>query len=610
MKKIFSYILLPVLLIGIFLVAHSKEVQALEIQAELLPQQLQVGGYGQLKITVTGARKAEIQLPDVDGLTMQPRGSMQSMQIINGDTTISYTANYLVVPQHQGQFTIEPITATVKGETVTAAPLQFEVADTGSSAGGSKTLTTEDAQSDNAPSFLQFIPQKKRLYVGEKVPFQLKAYFRHNATELTLPVLSGDGFIVAPFSKNPQQQQEVYKGQTYTVLTWNNSLSGVKSGSFSLQFSLSGTLLLQQQQQARDPFGNMDPFGSDFFNDFFSRSRYQQVPVELKSDSTDITVVPLPIDHQPADFSGAVGQFSLSASATPVKVSPGEPVTLKLIVTGNGNFDRVQCPNFPDTVNFKVYQADESGEPDQQGKAFERAVVPKDASANTIPAHTLTYFDPVKEQYVTTSSRPIPLLLQGSDGSEVTTAPTVVNNTAPEKTEQQNVEPAQPAIPLLLDNLAPQKLDSGSFSRAIKPVHKQLWFLTVLLLLSLCLACLIIIGLKRQAALRNPERLLKKHQQQQKLQHLQAISDACMAAEATGIMKSCRAALQHQIGLLTGISSSAVTAASLTQQSHVDKSLLHLLEIAEEYFYGGILNNYPNAAEYAAVVKKELENIA
>ena len=81
------------------------------------------------------------------------------------------------------------------------------------------------------------------------------------------------------------------------------------------------------------------------------------MPVELKSDSTDITVVPLPIDHQPADFSGAVGQFSLSASATPVKVSPGEPVTLKLIVTGNGNFDRVQCPNFPDTVNFKVYQA-------------------------------------------------------------------------------------------------------------------------------------------------------------------------------------------------------------------------------------------------------------
>ena len=136
-EVITSYILLPVLLIGIFLVAHSKEVQALEIQAELLPQQLQVGGYGQLKITVTGARKAEIQLPDVDGLTMQPRGSMQSMQIINGDTTISYTANYLVVPQHQGQFTIEPITATVKGETVTAAPLQFEVADTGSSAGGS-----------------------------------------------------------------------------------------------------------------------------------------------------------------------------------------------------------------------------------------------------------------------------------------------------------------------------------------------------------------------------------------------------------------------------------------------------------------------------------------
>lgn len=599
MKRLFSYIVLPVALVGIFLILHSREVQALEITASLTPQSLQVESYGQLQVMVTGSRKAKIKVPEVDGLTIQNRGTMQSMQIINGDTTISYTANYIVIPEHEGTFTIDPITATAKGETVTAAPIHFEVTAAGSSSPRNKTLTTEDGNADNKLAFLRFIPKKSRIYVGEKVPFQLKAYFKPNARDLTLPILDGDGFIVSPFSKTPQQQQETYNGETYTVLTWNDTFSGVKSGTFPLQFALSSTLLIPRQQQHRD----LDPF----FDNFFSRSRFQQVPVVLKNESTDITVAPLPLDQQPADFSGAVGQFSLSASADPLKVSPGEPINLKLIITGEGNFDRVQCPEFPDTTNFKIYQANESDDSSQEDKVFERAVVPKTSHANTIPAHSLTYFDPEQEQYVTTTSLPISLTVAAQ--AETATPPPVKNEPAVKTEIQKQVASMTTVKPRLLDHLAPQKINAGSYSKSIVPIYKKLWFVTVTLLLGLSLVSLLFIALRRNAAQRNPERQLEKQHRLQKQLHLQAIDNARLSADANKIIESCRTALQYQAGLISGVLPSAVTAVSLAQQHSVSQSLIDLLKIAEEYCYGGMLSHYPDATEYAAAVKKELEGM-
>ena len=51
---------------------------------------------------------------------------------------------------------------------------------------------------------------------------------------------------------------------------------------------------------------------------------------------------PLPVERsRPPDFSGAVGQFKFTAEGNPNRVKIGDPVTMKMKVTGSGNFDRM-----------------------------------------------------------------------------------------------------------------------------------------------------------------------------------------------------------------------------------------------------------------------------
>lgn len=95
-----------------------------------------------------------------------------------------------------------------------------------------------------------------------------------------------------------------------------------------------------------------------------------------------------------------------------------------------------------------------------------------------------------------------------------------------------------------------------------------------------------------------------------KQQHIQAINDAKKSGDTDTIIQRARTALQHQAGLAAGISSSAVTATSLKQQHHVTQSQIELLQAAENYMFGGVLDGYATIEEFTDKVIEELENKA
>jgi len=61
----------------------------------------------------------------------------------------------------------------------------------------------------------------------------------------------------------------------------------------------------------------------------------------IASPSSELKVLPLPTQGQPKDFSGAVADFQVSSDISPARVAAGDPLTLRLHVSGVGNFDRV-----------------------------------------------------------------------------------------------------------------------------------------------------------------------------------------------------------------------------------------------------------------------------
>src|SRR5208283_1658745 len=113
----------------------------------------------------------------------------------------------------------------------------------------------------------------------------------------------------------------------------------------------------------------------------------------------------------------------------PAQIAAGDPLALKLKITGAGNFDRVTTPAVESSRTWKTYKPSAKFEPgDSDGcsgtKNFEQALVPMQAGKLQIPALNFSYFDPEQKQYVTRTTSPVYLDIAAGQTGSTTAVPT------------------------------------------------------------------------------------------------------------------------------------------------------------------------------------------
>jgi hypothetical protein len=155
-----------------------------------------------------------------------------------------------------------------------------------------------------------------------------------------------------------------------------------------------------------------------FFDDFFDN--YHVVKAKVVSDPIVVSVRDLP--HQPANFSGAVGNFSLSGTLDKISVKSNEAVTLKLTVNGSGNLGLINPPKINLPQDFEAYEpktTDHTAASDNglSGSiVFEYLFIPRFAGNFTIPAVEFVFFNPATHQYETRSTQDFQINVQkGND---------------------------------------------------------------------------------------------------------------------------------------------------------------------------------------------------
>jgi len=463
--------------------AGAVHAASASVNVTLEPSRITLDDTAQLTVNVQGNRVVAPQLPDVAGLEFTPVGQSSSFQSINGAVTASVSFLYQVTAAKVGTFNIP----AVKAGGARSEPLRLQVVAGGGGATGQQSSSLgrtlpppkfdlppdkDPSESGNGqPAFLNVVVPKPELYVGELVPVQIKAYFRRgmSASLNGLPVLSSDAFTMSKLPSQPEQSQELVAGRPYTVVTWTTALAPVKAGDYTLNLELPVLVRVQDRStRGRSPFGSM--FDDSFFDDFFGR--VSEKPMTLKTDLAAIKVLPLPTADRPGNFSGAVGQFEIRGEATPSSVSMGEPVTLKLVISGTGNFDRVATAGVKDGAELKTYQPSMRFEPaDNAGlqgeKVFEQAVVPQQAGAVEIPAVAFSYFDPGTRKYVTQRTEPIALnVAAGSVG---------VASVAAVPTPGAKVTAVTQSKPHA-DGFQPNAVEPGRFVGSLQPVVLRAWY--------------------------------------------------------------------------------------------------------------------------------------
>ena len=337
--------------------------------------------------------------------TNQNQSSSTSIQVVNGKMTQTVTMTYLfyygITPKKTGSFTFPALQLVADGATYTSNPFVITV--------GKEPQAASEVK-------VSLILNKKSLYVGEQalltVQVAQKAGTQVQLTQQGLADLYdklekalGKDFSVARlFSQLPSKgASQAIGGENYFVVKVTYALFPINAGAITVAGVPFDYITLKRVQQTRR---HGDPFFDEFFNDnFFGNGGVEQVTKSALSNPFIVHVTPLPAP--PADFSGAVGNFRLSAAVDPRMVAAGEAVTLSLSINGNtrpGNIGDVAPPQLPECSVFapeKHLSVDTTANGIVSHKTYKYLIVPKQEGALLIPPLSWSYFDPSAQTYKT-----------------------------------------------------------------------------------------------------------------------------------------------------------------------------------------------------------------
>jgi hypothetical protein len=600
-QVIFWHILICIIGLCTFGPGTLKAFAEVTVDASLSHLSFPQDKAARLTIMVTGtSNSADIEMPRVDNVQLQNRGTSSQISVVNGTISSSISHNYLVQALIAGTYTIPSIKVTVAGESYFTKPLTFQVSQAGQPSGYSGG--TEQAAAEIA--FIRISEKSAGHYPGEIVPLTVKAYFSqaYRAEIDSLPTIKGDGVVMSSLQDKPQQTEESVNGRMYHVLTWETSMSGIKIGKHPISFFLNASLLIPQKRRSLSPLGN-----SLFDDSFFGG--HQRKPIVSVSPEIVFDVMPLPSDNQPENFTGAIGDFDLKVSASPVDVEIGEPMTLTMEISGSGNFDRVEAPVFPESPDWKVYSPSsnfsEQNKSSSGTKIFEQAIVARTGTISEIPQLSFSYFDPRQKRYVTKGSDAIAINLKKPD-TPVAGLP--IQSAQPLSPPQQQADTQAAATPTIV-GLAPIHLETGTFHDRIAPLFKSSWLIALCALCMLLLLALFVLRLRQRNIQKHPEIELQRRKKHLLDNDLKLVEQAQTAGNSTSFLTLSRTAIQNQLGLLWNIEPAALSLADIRSRIKTESPLIAIFQAAEEAAYGGATLTDDKMQDYMITLKTELENL-
>ena len=447
---------------GIIATAQFARADSPSVTAVLNSSEAALGETVHLEIRVAGAHGADA--PEnimVDGLEIRRTGTSQRIEMNNLNLTSSVIYDYTVMPLRAGRFTIPPQTIRVGNNSLRTPALTLNVADAPGRSSGARPGRDAAAASASSLVFAELIVPSKTAYVGEIVPVQIRMGFdpRVRPRLVEPPEITGQGFTAQKLQQSGENTETI-SGRPYEVVTFKTAIAAARAGKFEIgPVKAKAQVVVPRRQSAprsrpRSPFDLLDqddPFSDPFFSNPFSQ-RGERRDVEIKSEPVALEVKPLP-KNAPPSFSGAIGNFTMTTDAKPKTVQVGDPITITSTISGRGNFDRVNAPVIEDERGWHKYPPSSKFKQDDEvglsgTKTFEMVLSPNDKKQG-LPLLAFSYFDPVKEQYVTLHSESIPINVQGgaavaqNAGAAQSAAPTPSTGTArppvPTATKQQDI---------------------------------------------------------------------------------------------------------------------------------------------------------------------------
>ena len=397
------------------------------------PSQVTIGEQFRLTYTVNTQDASGFHvgsIPSAFEVLMGPSTSRQSsFQMVNGRTssTSSITFTYILCANKTGKYEIPAASISVDGKRLSSNKLNVTVS--GNSGGNSPSQSRSQSQRGSRQQireagsrisgsdlFIKVSASKRRVHEQEPILLTYKVYTLVGLSQLDGKMTDLKGFYTQEIQL-PQQKSlkvETVNGRQYQTVTIRQYVMfPQKAGKMEIPSIVFDGVVVQQNR-------NIDPFEA-FFN---GGSGYVEVKQKIKAPGLTIEVDPLPA--RPADFSGGVGRFSISAKLNKQDIKANDPVTLRVTVSGAGNLKLIKSPvvNYP--KDFDKYDAKVSDKTKLTANGVEGSMIydflaiPRNPGKYEIPPVEFTYFDTGSNSYKTVKTESFTLnVAKGANSGSV-----------------------------------------------------------------------------------------------------------------------------------------------------------------------------------------------
>ena len=397
MRKVILFFILISTVIGAWADGVSFTAKAPEVVVS--------GDQFRLSFTISSKKVRDFRAPNIKDfeVLMGPTRSTQ-YQNINGVETNSITFTYILMAGKEGTYKIPGATIVADGNNYTSNSVEIKVLppdqSSGSASGSSSQSSRNQANSGKITDkelFMMATASKTKVYEQEAILLTYKVYTQVNLTELRgdIPDLKGFHTQEVELPNQKTFTLEHYNGRNYNTTIWRQLvLFPQQTGKIEIpSVTFEGTI--SQRIASADPF-----------DAFFNGGNVINIQKNLVTPKLVIDVKELPAG-KPSNFSGGVGEFTISSSINTQELKTNDAVTIKLVISGTGNMKLINTPevNFPQ--DFEIYdpKVDNKFNLTRNGlsgnKVIEYLAIPRHAGTYTIPPIEFSYFDLKSQSYKT-----------------------------------------------------------------------------------------------------------------------------------------------------------------------------------------------------------------
>ncbi|WP_203257472.1 BatD family protein [Hyunsoonleella ulvae] len=358
--------------------------------------------------------------PSFNGFTVigGPNQSV-SNSWINGVRTYKKTYSYFLAPKQRGTFNIGQATIEIEGEIYKTTPIKVEI-----------TAAIDKPKNPNDPSYIasnniHLVAEvsNSNPYLNEAITVVYKLYVApttgvDNWKEIDIPRY--DDFWSQNIDTQGQRVQNgTYKGEDYRYLILRKTvLYPQRTGKLNIE-PLTLNVAVQVPTNRRDIFGSR----------LMSR-----VNRTVSAGNRTINVKPLPQQGKPADFTGAVGDFSFKVTTSKTELDATESLQAKVEVRGKGNLKLFKLPKMNLPSSLEVYEPEHEENVSTTSRGMQGSisdtytVVPQYKGKYPIPSISFSYFDLKTESYKRLSSDEIVINVLDGPVSNASKASNNTNN--------------------------------------------------------------------------------------------------------------------------------------------------------------------------------------